>query len=131
MAIFVSPQNFLSMESHKTMSSETRKRFPKTTWQTLSAVVKASMHVKPWLMISLAPWDAHARMELAAVPQETVATVSNKDERFRRDCLLSVSRPKYCGDGCSSNCNATAECGEYAKEPGKTCPLNVYCSQFG
>ncbi|EED18783.1 bacteriodes thetaiotaomicron symbiotic chitinase, putative [Talaromyces stipitatus ATCC 10500] len=37
----------------------------------------------------------------------------------------------YCGDGCQSNCNATAECGKDASPAGKTCPLNVCCSQFG
>ncbi|CAG8092001.1 unnamed protein product [Penicillium salamii] len=37
----------------------------------------------------------------------------------------------YCGDGCLSNCNATAECGEYASTPGAGCPLNVCCSEFG
>ncbi|KAE8353840.1 hypothetical protein BDV28DRAFT_132353 [Aspergillus coremiiformis] len=39
--------------------------------------------------------------------------------------------PIYCGTGCVSNCDATAECGQYAKTPGKTCPLNTCCSQFG
>ncbi|KAF4212956.1 hypothetical protein CNMCM5878_000587 [Aspergillus fumigatiaffinis] len=39
--------------------------------------------------------------------------------------------PEYCGDGCQSNCNATAQCGHYAKDPGASCPLNVCCSQFG
>lgn len=37
----------------------------------------------------------------------------------------------YCGDGCQSNCNATAECGQHAASPGETCPLNVCCSEFG
>ncbi len=37
----------------------------------------------------------------------------------------------YCGAGCQSNCNATADCGEYAAVPGATCPLNVCCSQYG
>ncbi|KAF6785553.1 chitinase [Colletotrichum sojae] len=39
--------------------------------------------------------------------------------------------PTYCGEGCQSNCDAKAECGEYAKTPGQTCPLNVCCSEFG
>ncbi|KAJ5426042.1 hypothetical protein N7465_001112 [Penicillium sp. CMV-2018d] len=39
--------------------------------------------------------------------------------------------PAYCGTGCLSNCNATAECGKYASTPGKTCPLNTCCSEFG
>ncbi len=34
--------------------------------------------------------------------------------------------PEYCGTGCTSNCDAKAECGQYSKEPGKTCPLNVW-----
>lgn len=37
----------------------------------------------------------------------------------------------YCGTGCVSNCNATAECGKDASTPGKTCPLNTCCSEFG
>lgn len=32
----------------------------------------------------------------------------------------------YCGAGCVSNCDATAECGQYAKVPGTTCPLNTW-----
>ncbi|KAL2869898.1 glycosyl hydrolases family 18-domain-containing protein [Aspergillus lucknowensis] len=44
----------------------------------------------------------------------------------------------YCGttgespnDACWSNCDAHAECGKDAKEPGTKCPLNVCCSEFG
>lgn len=37
----------------------------------------------------------------------------------------------YCGEGCVSNCNATAECGKYAVPVNKTCPLNTCCSEFG
>jgi chitinase len=39
--------------------------------------------------------------------------------------------PTYCGDGCQANCDANAECGEFAKTPGLRCPLNVCCSEFG
>ncbi|KAI1412614.1 glycosyl hydrolases family 18-domain-containing protein [Hypoxylon sp. FL1857] len=46
--------------------------------------------------------------------------------------------PDSCGtsgqspnDKCWSHCDAKAECGRYAKEPGQKCPLNVCCSQFG
>ncbi|KAI0190613.1 glycoside hydrolase family 18 protein [Astrocystis sublimbata] len=39
--------------------------------------------------------------------------------------------PTYCGNGCQSNCKATAECGKYAAVAGTTCPLNVCCSEFG
>ncbi|KAF7554596.1 hypothetical protein G7Z17_g2800 [Cylindrodendrum hubeiense] len=38
---------------------------------------------------------------------------------------------KYCGKGCQSNCDATAECGKYSDPPGLECPLNVCCSEFG
>jgi chitinase len=34
-------------------------------------------------------------------------------------------------DVCWSNCDAVAECGKYALPAGKTCPLNVCCSEFG
>lgn len=37
----------------------------------------------------------------------------------------------YCGTGCSSNCDAVAECGVDASPSGKTCPLNTCCSQYG
>lgn len=39
--------------------------------------------------------------------------------------------PVYCGDGCVSNCEAAAECGQFATTPGKQCPLNTCCSEFG
>jgi chitinase len=39
--------------------------------------------------------------------------------------------PTYCGAGCLGQCSATAECGQYASDAGKKCPLNVCCSQFG
>ena len=35
--------------------------------------------------------------------------------------------PDHCGDGCMSNCNATAECGQYAPEEFHDCPINVCC----
>ncbi|KAF1988220.1 glycoside hydrolase family 18 protein [Aulographum hederae CBS 113979] len=40
-------------------------------------------------------------------------------------------QPEYCGNGCQSNCNATAECGQYSENAGQKCPLNVCCSEFG
>lgn len=33
----------------------------------------------------------------------------------------------HCGDGCKSNCNATAECGESAPSGHSDCPINVCC----
>ncbi|KAH8655299.1 hypothetical protein BX600DRAFT_525229 [Xylariales sp. PMI_506] len=39
--------------------------------------------------------------------------------------------PDYCGDGCQSDCDATAECGQYAESADQECPLNVCCSQWG
>lgn len=39
--------------------------------------------------------------------------------------------PTYCDNGCQANCDAHAECGEFAKTPGLRCPLNVCCSEFG
>ncbi|PIL32554.1 hypothetical protein GSI_05257 [Ganoderma sinense ZZ0214-1] len=37
----------------------------------------------------------------------------------------------FCGDGCTSNCNAVAECGPNAAPGHEDCPLNVCCSKFG
>lgn len=40
--------------------------------------------------------------------------------------------PTYCGSGnCTSNCDAVAECGQYAPEGSFDCPLNVCCSEHG
>ncbi|OHW99356.1 chitinase [Colletotrichum incanum] len=39
--------------------------------------------------------------------------------------------PAYCGAGCLSNCDAKAECGQYAAKPGQTCKLNACCSEHG
>ncbi|KAI9831288.1 MAG: hypothetical protein M1826_003727 [Phylliscum demangeonii] len=39
--------------------------------------------------------------------------------------------PTFCGADCDSQCNAHAECGQFADPPGKKCPLNVCCSEFG
>lgn len=41
--------------------------------------------------------------------------------------LICLIGPTYCGTGCLSNCNATAECGQYASTVNKTCPLNTWC----
>ncbi|KAF7131458.1 hypothetical protein CNMCM5793_004683 [Aspergillus hiratsukae] len=37
----------------------------------------------------------------------------------------------YCGDGCTSNCNAKAECGQFSETGDALCPLNVCCSEWG
>ncbi|KAI0714386.1 glycoside hydrolase superfamily [Cerioporus squamosus] len=37
----------------------------------------------------------------------------------------------FCGDGCTSNCDAVAECGPDAAPGHEDCPLNVCCSKFG
>ncbi|KAL2821416.1 glycoside hydrolase superfamily [Aspergillus cavernicola] len=40
--------------------------------------------------------------------------------------------PDECGDDtCISDCDAKAECGQYALPDSSTCPLNVCCSKFG
>ena len=39
--------------------------------------------------------------------------------------------PTWCGADCDSQCDARAECGSWADPPGKTCPLNTCCSQYG
>lgn len=37
----------------------------------------------------------------------------------------------FCGTDCTSNCDAKPTCGKDANPVGKTCPLNVCCSEFG
>ncbi|SMQ53701.1 unnamed protein product [Zymoseptoria tritici ST99CH_3D7] len=39
--------------------------------------------------------------------------------------------PTYCGKDCVANCEAVAECGQFAKDPGTECPLKTCCSEFG
>lgn len=40
--------------------------------------------------------------------------------------------PSECGSGnCTSNCDAKAQCGQYAPPASSKCPLDVCCSQFG
>lgn len=39
--------------------------------------------------------------------------------------------PTECATGCTSNCDAKAECGQYGTPGKQHCPLNVCCSQFG
>lgn len=39
--------------------------------------------------------------------------------------------PTECGTGCTSDCDAKAECGQYGTPGQQNCPLNVCCSQFG
>ncbi|KAJ7220596.1 glycoside hydrolase superfamily [Mycena pura] len=38
---------------------------------------------------------------------------------------------EFCGTGCSSNCDAVAECGPNAAAGNELCPLNVCCDKFG
>lgn len=35
--------------------------------------------------------------------------------------------PDFCGDGCQGNCDAQAECGQYAPDGKHDCPINVCC----
>ncbi|KAM0488654.1 hypothetical protein ACHAP7_000697 [Fusarium lateritium] len=39
--------------------------------------------------------------------------------------------PDYCGKGCTSNCDATAMCGEYSEEGEMPCGMNLCCSASG
>ncbi|KAJ5964997.1 uncharacterized protein N7479_004873 [Penicillium vulpinum] len=80
-----------------------------------------------------------------AAPIDIVSTQPNHTLSRRDDYSCSASKPcsngaccgaggycgygsTYCGTGCVSNCNATAECGKDASTPGKTCPLNTCCT---
>jgi chitinase len=35
--------------------------------------------------------------------------------------------PEHCGDGCKHNCDAKADCGQYAPPGQQDCPINVCC----
>lgn len=39
--------------------------------------------------------------------------------------------PTECGTGCTSDCDAKAQCGQYGSPGQQNCPLNVCCSKFG
>ncbi|KAH7202713.1 glycoside hydrolase superfamily [Fusarium redolens] len=39
--------------------------------------------------------------------------------------------PDYCGEGCTSNCDAKAMCGEYSEEGEMPCGMNLCCSATG
>ncbi|KAI1170193.1 hypothetical protein F4777DRAFT_570207 [Nemania sp. FL0916] len=39
--------------------------------------------------------------------------------------------PDFCGDGCTSNCDATASCGQYSVNGSVSCGLNLCCSWGG
>ncbi|CAD0098997.1 unnamed protein product [Aureobasidium mustum] len=39
--------------------------------------------------------------------------------------------PDYCGDGCTSQCNATAMCGEFSEDADMPCGMNLCCSSSG
>jgi F420-dependent methylenetetrahydromethanopterin dehydrogenase len=71
---------------------------------------------------------SRARMAPAAAQAATVDMVRS----FYPNCTcassltVSIKGPTYCGDGCVSQCDAVAECGQYSETGNKTCPLNVW-----
>ncbi|KAL5333928.1 hypothetical protein BJX70DRAFT_403108 [Aspergillus crustosus] len=72
---------------------------------------------------------------LRRAPEEEDYTCGPKRECSNKACCgpsnVCGYGELYCGDGCQSNCDATAECGRDAAMPGQECPLNICCSQFG
>ncbi|CAJ2504125.1 Uu.00g115190.m01.CDS01 [Anthostomella pinea] len=91
--------------------------------------------------------EVHVR-SLSDVPIIQLPSHSIPSVYRREDYTCSVNRPcsngaccgesgnsgygsVYCGAGCTSNCNATAECGQIAAVAGIECPLNTCCSEFG
>lgn len=55
------------------------------------------------------------------------------------NCLISCCGPKgicgygpdFCGTGCTSNCDATAMCGEYSEDANMPCGMKLCCSATG
>jgi hypothetical protein len=39
--------------------------------------------------------------------------------------------PDFCGDGCTSKCDATAMCGEYSEDANMPCGMKLCCSATG
>ena len=39
--------------------------------------------------------------------------------------------PDFCGTGCTSNCDATARCGEYSEDANMQCGMKLCCSATG
>lgn len=70
-------------------------------------------------------------MALVAVRADFVVMVSDLSLSRLSQNLQTPTGPTYCGNGCTSNCKATATCGQYAAKPGAMCPLNTCCSQYG
>jgi hypothetical protein len=94
------------------------------------------------------PGDRLHTRSIVNVHDTRLPILSNTSSLHRRDYTCDASTPcsngaycgetgncgygpTYCGAGCTSNCDATAECGEYAATSGTTCPLNTCCSQYG
>ncbi|KAJ5717638.1 hypothetical protein N7488_003284 [Penicillium malachiteum] len=79
--------------------------------------------VTTWLTACLLAW-------VVVGQQSTTCSVS---EPCEEGCCSQYGTcgfgPEWCGDGCVSNCNATAHCGPYGNVT--DCPLNVCCSQYG
>lgn len=74
---------------------------------------------------------------LAGLASALPAGTCNKDTPCTNGACCSNKgicgySPDSCGAGnCTSNCDAKAECGQYAGAVNETCPLNVCCSEHG
>lgn len=78
---------------------------------------------------ALLPGLVPTRLVVALVELAVTVRCSYNNGKVLEMCgMLMLKRigPDYCGKGCQSNCDAQAECGKYAAEPGKKCPLNVW-----
>lgn len=114
--------------------------FPILAFLLLSALV---FRLEPDTQVTQDPPDPRSNLTRRALISDTISTNAASGDFTcgpDRECVNGACcgkdgwcgyGSKYCGDGCQSNCDATAECGELAKEKGKTCPLNVCCSEFG
>ncbi|KAI9146996.1 Killer toxin subunits alpha/beta [Paramyrothecium foliicola] len=75
---------------------------------------------------------------LSLAPQHTLAQQNSKcgeGNECRVGCCSKEGvcgfSEDHCGTGCISNCDAKAECGQYAPEGEEDCPINVCCSEHG
>ncbi|KAL5337119.1 hypothetical protein BJX70DRAFT_399926 [Aspergillus crustosus] len=85
---------------------------------------------------SVAKWLLLSYLSATFHPVQAELGSCSESEECVSGCCSSAGYcgfgPDFCGDDvCISNCDAVAECGEYAEVSGSECPLNVCCSEYG
>ncbi|KAM5541622.1 hypothetical protein V8D89_004812 [Ganoderma adspersum] len=113
-----------------------------------ASITRASSSSQP-LSNPIAPWSSLYNVNSAfhgRIDNESCNNITITPPGFDGSCSVVEPCPNgaccgplgfcgyssdFCGDGCTSNCNAVAECGPDAAPGHEDCPLNVCCSKFG